>query len=76
MSKALIWIKDEFLHVLPAVIFFFVAFIVINFTTELMLRKHGIAFATVPAIALGALIAGKVLLVTSCRGYALFLCGL
>lgn len=63
MSKALKWIKDQFLHVLPAVVFFFVAFTIINFTTELMVRKHGITISTFPAIAFGSLVVGKVLLI-------------
>lgn len=63
MSKALKWIKDQFLHVLPAVVFFFVAFLVISFTTALMVRKHGITITTLPAVAFGALVVGKVVLV-------------
>ncbi len=63
MSRALKWIVDQFIHVLPAVLFFFVAFVIINFTTELMVSRHGITFATVPTIAIGALVVGKVLLI-------------
>ena len=63
MSRMLKWIKDQFLHVLPAVIFFFVAFLVISFTTALMVRKHGITITTLPAVAFGALVVGKVVLV-------------
>ena len=57
------WIKDQFLHVLPAVVFFFVAFLVISFTTALMVRKHGITITTLSAVAFGALVVGKVVLV-------------
>ncbi len=63
MAKILKWIMHEILNVLPAVIFFFVAFSVINFTTDLMVKKEGITIARLPTIAIGALIVGKVLLV-------------
>lgn len=70
MSKAFKWIKDQFLHAVPAIIFFFVAFLVISFTTALMVRKHGITITTLPAIAFGALVVGKVVLIIDNLSFA------
>jgi hypothetical protein len=63
MSKIVKWLKEELLNVLPAVIFFFLAFNVINLTTGLLVKEEGIKIATLPTIAIGSLVVGKVMLV-------------
>jgi hypothetical protein len=70
MSRILKWIVEQFLHVLPAVVFFFVAFLVISFTTALMVRKHGITITTLSSIAFGALVVGKVVMVVDNLSFA------
>jgi hypothetical protein len=63
MSRILTWIKEELLSILPAVVFFFVAFNAINLTTELMVKKEGFTIATLSTIAVGSLVVGKVMLI-------------
>ena len=62
--KILKTLKHEFLQVLPPTIFFFVAFNVIALTKSLMLRQHGISFSGFAAATIGALIVGKVILIS------------
>jgi hypothetical protein len=63
MSALLHWLKKEFIEVLPAVLYFFVAFSLINLTENLMLRGSGISYASFGRVIVGALIVGKVILV-------------
>ena len=63
MSALLHWLKKEFIEVLPAVLYFFVAFSLINLTENLMLRDSGIRYASFGRVIVGALIVGKVILV-------------
>jgi hypothetical protein len=54
-------LKAEFLSVLPAVVFFFLAFNLINITHALFFHKQQIAVARELDIIIGSAIAGKVL---------------
>lgn len=63
MVKILKWIMHEFLNVLPAMVYFFIAFNIINITTDLLVEREGIKFTTVSTIAIGSLVVGKVLLI-------------
>jgi hypothetical protein len=63
-SKVLQTLKHEFFEVLPPTIFFFVAFQVISVTKMLMLREHGIPFSGFVMATVGALVVGKVVLIT------------
>lgn len=57
-------LKQEVLAVLPPTIFFFLAFQIIALTRMLMLRQHGIPFSGFAPATVGALIVGKVVLLT------------
>lgn len=63
MSALIQWLKKELIEVLPAVVYFLVAFSLINLTENLMLRDSGIRSASFSRILVGALIVGKVILV-------------
>lgn len=63
MSHVLHWFKEEFLKVLPAVIFFLLAFNLICLTEALMMHKSGVRYTSFLGATTGALVAGKVLLV-------------
>ncbi len=62
--KILKTLKHEFFQVLPPTIFFFVAFNIIAMTKSLMLRQQGISFSGFAAATIGALIVGKVILIS------------
>jgi hypothetical protein len=62
MSALLDWIKKELREVLPAVIFFLVAFNLICFTEDIMLEESGVRYTSFLGATIGALVAGKVLL--------------
>ena len=64
MSGILKRLKHEFYEVLPPTIFFFVAFQLIAFTRALMLQRYGIEVSTFGAATLGALVVGKVVLIS------------
>jgi hypothetical protein len=64
MKKILIFLKHEFLEMLPPTIFFFVAFHVIAFTNALMAKQYGIPISSSVAATIGALIVGKAILIT------------
>ena len=64
MSKILSTLRHEFIQVLPPTIFFFVAFNVISITKALMLKAHGIEVSSLAAATVGALLVGKVILIT------------
>jgi hypothetical protein len=63
MVKFLQWLKKEIIGVLPSVLFFFVGFNLIRWTTGLVLNEHGIQTGSFVTASVGALIVGKVLLV-------------
>jgi hypothetical protein len=63
MSALLHGLKKELIEVLPAVLYFFVAFSLINLTENLMLKDSGIRYASFSRVIVGALIVGKVILV-------------
>lgn len=62
--KILKILKHEFVQVLPPTLYFFVAFNVIALTKALMLKQHGISFSGFATASLGALIVGKVILIS------------
>jgi hypothetical protein len=57
------WLIREFLEILPAVLFFFVALIVILVLLKLFVSQYSIEFYAFSKAAVGALILGKVALV-------------
>ena len=63
MNKALIFLKHEFLEMLPPTIFFFVVFHIIVFTRALMAEQYGITISSSAAATIGALIVGKSILI-------------
>lgn len=63
MSKALDFIKKEFLHVLPAVTYFFIAFSLIELTFGRMLEREGVHALGLVGTVVAAGIVGKVLIV-------------
>jgi len=64
-KKALLFIKHEFLEMLPPTIFFFVVFHIIAFTRALMAEQYGINVASSFSALIGALIVGKAVLVAN-----------
>ena len=65
MKKAFLFIKHEFLEMLPPTIFFFVVFHVIAFTRALMAERYGITVENAAAATIGALIVGKSVLIAN-----------
>ena len=63
MKIALIFIKKEFLEMLPPTIFLFVVFHIILFTRALMAKQYGLNFSSSAAATIGALIVGKSILI-------------
>jgi hypothetical protein len=63
MKKVLIFLKHEFLEMLPATIFFFVVFHILAFTRALMAEQYGISLSSSTAATIGALIVGKSILI-------------
>lgn len=63
MKKALIFLKHEFLEMLPPTIFFFVVFHIILFVRSLIAEQYGIAIASSASATIGALIVGKSILI-------------
>ena len=63
MKKILIFLKNEFLEMLPPTIFFFVVFHIILFTWALMANQYGITIASSASATLVALIVGKSILI-------------
>lgn len=63
MKKTLIFLKHEFLEMLPPTIFFFVVFHIILFVRSLMVEQYGIAIVSSVSAAIGALIVGKSILI-------------
>ena len=69
MKKILIFLKHEFLEMLPPTIFFFVVFHVIAFTRALMAKQYGIPISSSAAATIGALIVGKAILITDALSF-------
>jgi len=65
MKKALLFIKHEFLEMLPPTIFFFLVFHTVAFTRALMAEQYGITVASTAAATIGALIVGKSILIAN-----------
>ena len=63
MSKLLGILKGEFLELLPPTIFFLIAFNIILLTNSLLLKQYGIDGWALSKAAVGALIAGKAVLI-------------
>jgi hypothetical protein len=63
MNKIYQWLKKEFLGVIPAAVFFFIAFQLLALTRALILRQYDIEIWDFFAAAVGALIVAKVIMV-------------
>lgn len=63
MLKVFKLLKHEFLEVLPPMIFFLIAFMLILATQRLILREYNLPLTGVGAAVVGALIVGKVVLI-------------
>ncbi|MGH8764183.1 MAG: hypothetical protein ACRET8_00545 [Burkholderiales bacterium] len=62
--RALRWWLAQWIHMLPAVIFFFISFNLILFTKQVALHERGIPFSGFLVATLAALLVGKAVLVT------------
>ena len=62
MSKILKILKKEFLEILPATIFFFIAFHLVAFTEALILREYNVPVSTTALVTVSALVIGKAIL--------------
>lgn len=60
------WFVEEFFQIIPAVVFFFLAFNVINITEALLLKNEAVTYQNFPMILLGATIVAKVILIADC----------
>ena len=63
MNKTLMFLKKEFLEMLPPTIFFFVVFHVVLFTRALMAKQYAIPITSSAVAIIGALIVGKSILI-------------
>jgi hypothetical protein len=57
------WIVAEFLRILPGLIFFFLAFNLINYTEALMFRRDQVKTFSFPTILIAAGVVAKILLI-------------
>lgn len=64
MKKLWATIKHEFLLIIPPTIFFFIAFMLIATTQRLILREYNVPLTGYAEALIGALIVGKVVLLT------------
>lgn len=64
MNKVVTRIWKEFREVIPPTIFFFITFNLIALTSALNLKQYGISISSFAAATFGALVAGKVVLIT------------
>src|SRR3989304_3666323 len=64
MQKLTAVLRKEIQELIPPTIFFFIAFNIIALTSALNLRQYGISVLTFAMAALGALVAGKAVLIT------------
>ncbi|RDI43348.1 hypothetical protein [Aquicella lusitana] len=58
-------LKEETIHAVPAIIFFMITFNLINLTERLMMRISEPGFGSYLAASLGALLAGKLLIIVN-----------
>ena len=63
MKKVFIFLKKEFLEMLPPTIYFFIVFHIVAFIRGLMAESYGLSIATTSAATIGALITGKSILI-------------
>ena len=63
MKKVLLFLKKEFLEMLPPTVFFFVAFHIVAFARSLLAEQFGITVSSSVAATIGALIVGKAILI-------------
>ena len=63
MMRIIKWIKEETLHVLPAVLYFFIAGSLFRLTFGWMMQDKGIHLVAFSGTIIGAIIIGKVMLV-------------
>lgn len=61
----MIWIKDEIVKIIPAVIYFALAFNLIYYTTGLVIKPGEVRHFTPLTVTLSALIVGKILLIVN-----------
>jgi hypothetical protein len=69
MKKMFIFIKHEFLEMLPPTIFFFVVFHVLAFARALMDKQYGIEISSAAVATIGALIVGKSILIADALSF-------
>lgn len=63
MNKTLLFLKKEFLEMLPPTIFFFVVFHILFFIRSLIANEYGISVTSSIVATIGALIVGKAVLI-------------
>lgn len=63
MRSWVLKVRSELAHMLPAIVFFFVAFNLINMTEALMLKQEQLTYANMPLILLGAAIVAKTVVI-------------
>ncbi len=64
MTRASKWIKKEFLHALPAVLYFLFVFNLLDLTFGILMEKAGIPRVPFWGTVISALVVGKVIIVT------------
>ena len=70
MNNILQRLKREFLGVIPAAVFFFIAFQLLGLTRAMILREHGVQISTFAGATVGALIVAKVVLIVDMLPFA------
>jgi len=63
MNRIVQRVKQEFVSVIPAAVFFFIAFQLLALTRSLILREYDIELSSFVAAAVGALVVAKVIMV-------------
>lgn len=66
MMRAWSFLKRELRELFPPTAFFFIAIGLLTLTKRLILQQHGIEFSDFAAVAIGALVVGKVVLLIDC----------
>jgi hypothetical protein len=64
MKKLAAVLRKEIQELIPPTIFFFIAFNLLAFTNALNLKQYGVSLSTFGVATLGALVVGKVVLIT------------
>jgi hypothetical protein len=65
MLRLLNWFKEESIRILPAIIYFMIAFNLIHFTTGLSLKAGDVRYLSYFSVTIAALIVGKVLILVN-----------